>query len=257
VVSLSLPVGSCSTPESKIRSPSAGSLYAGGRPHTTAAGRLFTVGPDVAKLLAVKTLGEGVLGFVWLYLHGNVAEAGEFEYILGFFHPWQCNKEQGNWFGTTLVPFLVLRNSKFCWATPFICFCSWMRLAAKVNIIGGGRPSSPGAGAAASSELDFETGVSVSMWAVQRGAQEVTCSHPHGWCCYGGFLGSAGCLSRGVSFSASDFIEAIHLLCLSYLATSFKDIFQLMKCHCICPIQCAEQCLTVQSVAVTLAVVFR
>jgi hypothetical protein len=58
------------------------------------AGRLFTVGPDVAKLLAIKTLGEGVLGFVCLYLHGNVAEAGEFQYILEFFHPWQGNKEQ-------------------------------------------------------------------------------------------------------------------------------------------------------------------
>jgi hypothetical protein len=46
-------------------------------PH--AAGRLFAVGPDVAKLLTVKTLGEGGLGFIRLYLHGDVAEAGELE----------------------------------------------------------------------------------------------------------------------------------------------------------------------------------
>jgi hypothetical protein len=35
-------------------------------PAPQAAGRLFTVGPDVAKLLAVKTLGESVLGFISL-----------------------------------------------------------------------------------------------------------------------------------------------------------------------------------------------
>jgi hypothetical protein len=81
--------------------------------------------------------------------------------------------------------------------------------------------------------------------------------HLHGRSCYGGFLGSAGYLSRGVSLSASDFLEAVRLLCLSCLATSFKDIFQLMRRQCICPIQCAEQCLTAQSVAVALAVVFR
>jgi hypothetical protein len=37
------------------------------------------VSPDVAKLLAVETLRKGVLGFIRLYLDGNVAEAGEFE----------------------------------------------------------------------------------------------------------------------------------------------------------------------------------
>jgi hypothetical protein len=38
----------------------------------------------VAKLLAFKTLGEGGLGFVCLYLDADVAEAGEFEYFLEF-----------------------------------------------------------------------------------------------------------------------------------------------------------------------------
>jgi hypothetical protein len=48
-------------------------------PTPQAAGRLFTVGPYVAKLLAVKTLGEDVVGFISLYLDGNVAEAGKFK----------------------------------------------------------------------------------------------------------------------------------------------------------------------------------
>jgi hypothetical protein len=75
-------------------------------PIPQAVGRLFRVGPDVAKRLAVTTLGQGVLGFVCLYLHGNVVEAAEFEYIPGFFSPWQGNKEQskGNWFGTIRGP---------------------------------------------------------------------------------------------------------------------------------------------------------
>jgi hypothetical protein len=61
-------------------------------PH--AAGRLFTFCPNVAKLLAVKGLGEGSLGFVCLYFHGDVAEAGEMECFLGFFCPWKGDKEQ-------------------------------------------------------------------------------------------------------------------------------------------------------------------
>jgi hypothetical protein len=36
----------------------------------------------------------------------------------------------------TLVPFLVLRNSKSSLTTPFSCFCSWIRLTANVRIIG-------------------------------------------------------------------------------------------------------------------------
>jgi hypothetical protein len=51
-------------------------------PTLQAAGRLLTVGPDAAKLLAVKALGEGGLGLVCLYLKANVAEAGKFEYVM-------------------------------------------------------------------------------------------------------------------------------------------------------------------------------
>jgi hypothetical protein len=39
---------------------------------------LFAVCPDVAKPLAVETL-RFLLGFIRLYLDGNVAKAGEFE----------------------------------------------------------------------------------------------------------------------------------------------------------------------------------
>jgi hypothetical protein len=47
-------------------------------PITQTAGRLFAVGPDVAKFLAVVALRKGVLGFIGLYLDGNVAEVGQF-----------------------------------------------------------------------------------------------------------------------------------------------------------------------------------
>jgi hypothetical protein len=52
-------------------------------PQTT--GRLFAVRPDVAKLLAVVALREGVLCSICLYLDGNVAEAWRLEDFLGFF----------------------------------------------------------------------------------------------------------------------------------------------------------------------------
>jgi hypothetical protein len=67
---------------------------------------LFAVGPDVAKLLAVVTLHKGVLGFIILYLDGNMTEAGQFEKVLGLCRPWQYNKEQGqcNGFGTIRGP---------------------------------------------------------------------------------------------------------------------------------------------------------
>jgi hypothetical protein len=45
-------------------------------PTPQAAGRLFAVGPDVAKLLAFVTLCKGVLGFIILYLDGYMAEVG-------------------------------------------------------------------------------------------------------------------------------------------------------------------------------------
>jgi hypothetical protein len=53
-------------------------------PTPQAPGRLLTVSPDVAKLLAVKELGECGFGLVCVYFDGNVAQAGEFEYILRF-----------------------------------------------------------------------------------------------------------------------------------------------------------------------------
>jgi hypothetical protein len=64
-----------------------------------AAGRLFAIGPDVAKFLAVVALFEGDLGFVGLYLDCDLAEAGQLEYFLGFNGPGKCYKEQGegNW----------------------------------------------------------------------------------------------------------------------------------------------------------------
>jgi hypothetical protein len=49
----------------------------------------------VAELLAVIALGEGFLGLVCLYLNANVAEGGKFEYVMGFFGPWEGNKKQG------------------------------------------------------------------------------------------------------------------------------------------------------------------
>jgi hypothetical protein len=40
----------------------------------------------------------------------------------------------------TLITFLVLRNSKSSLTASFSCFCSWIRLAADVRIIGGRLP---------------------------------------------------------------------------------------------------------------------
>jgi hypothetical protein len=64
----------------------------------------------------------------------------------------------------TLVPFLVLWNSKSCFATPFSCFYNWIRFAADVNAIGGGLLAFPGT--ASSAALDSVPGTSVSMFAV-------------------------------------------------------------------------------------------
>jgi hypothetical protein len=46
--------------------------------------RLVAVSPDVAKLLTVVTLSEAILGFVPLYLNGDMTEACQFENYLGF-----------------------------------------------------------------------------------------------------------------------------------------------------------------------------
>jgi hypothetical protein len=63
-------------------------------PAPQAAGRLLTVGPDVAKLLTVETFREDVVGFVSLYLDGKVAEAAKFKEFRGFVGPWKGHKEQ-------------------------------------------------------------------------------------------------------------------------------------------------------------------
>jgi hypothetical protein len=71
---------------------------------------------------------------------------------------------------TTLVQLLVLHSSKFCRATPFSFFCSWIRLAADVSTIGGGRAYF--FGAADSSALGCASGASVSIWDVRKGARK-------------------------------------------------------------------------------------
>jgi hypothetical protein len=70
----------------------------------------------------------------------------------------------------TLVPFLVLRNSKFSLTTPFSCFCSRIRLTADVRTIGGGRPGL--AGAAASRGVASVLAESVSMSDARGGAKK-------------------------------------------------------------------------------------
>jgi hypothetical protein len=45
----------------------------------------------------------------------------------------------------TLVPFLVLRNSKSSLTTFYTCFWNWMKLTADLRIIGGGLSLFPGA----------------------------------------------------------------------------------------------------------------
>jgi hypothetical protein len=70
----------------------------------------------------------------------------------------------------TLVPFLVLRNSKFSLTTPFSCFCSRIRLMVGVRTIGGGRPGL--AGVAASHGVASVLVESVSMSDARSGAKK-------------------------------------------------------------------------------------
>jgi hypothetical protein len=70
----------------------------------------------------------------------------------------------------TLVPFLVLRLSKFILTTTFSCFCSRIRLTADVRTIGGGRPGL--AGAAASRGVASVWVESVSMSDAWTGAKK-------------------------------------------------------------------------------------
>jgi hypothetical protein len=109
-------------------------------PH--AAKRLLAVGPVVAKLLAVKTLGEGGLVFVRLYLDANVAEVGEYKYFRGFCRPWQGDKEQGqgNWIRTVRGPTgevicLTLTTSKPSSTSPSEISCAGILLGRWRNTV--------------------------------------------------------------------------------------------------------------------------
>jgi hypothetical protein len=70
----------------------------------------------------------------------------------------------------TLVPILLLRNSKFSRTTRFSYFCSRMRLTADVRTIGGGRPVL--AGAVASRGEDSVLAESVSTSHARSGAKK-------------------------------------------------------------------------------------
>jgi hypothetical protein len=100
-------------------------------PHHKRGEGLFAITPHVAELLAVVALGKSILGSISLHPDSNVAEA------------WQ--KKSATFLVVTLVPFLVLWNSKFSLTTRFSCFCNWIRLRADVRTIGGGRPVLAGA----------------------------------------------------------------------------------------------------------------
>jgi hypothetical protein len=69
----------------------------------------------------------------------------------------------------SLVPFLVLRISKFSLTTPFSYFCSRIRLTADVRTLGGGIPGL--AGAAASRGVASVLVVSMSMSDARSGAK--------------------------------------------------------------------------------------
>jgi hypothetical protein len=70
----------------------------------------------------------------------------------------------------TLVPFLVLRNSKFYLTTFFSCSCNCIRLVVDVRIVGGGLPVLPGT--ASSFEVTSVPEASVSMSAALRRAKK-------------------------------------------------------------------------------------
>jgi hypothetical protein len=71
----------------------------------------------------------------------------------------------------TLVPFLLLRNSKFPLTTLYSCFCNGIRLVVDVRIIGGGLPVLPGT--ASSFEFASVPEASVSMSTVLGGRRNI------------------------------------------------------------------------------------
>jgi hypothetical protein len=68
---------------SMLYCPFADTRFAGDRLHTTYNGRLLTVVPDMAEILAVVTLRDASLGFVLLYPDCSMAKARQFEYLVG------------------------------------------------------------------------------------------------------------------------------------------------------------------------------
>jgi hypothetical protein len=124
----------------------------------------------------------------------------------------------------TLVPFLVLRNSKSSLTTPFSCFCSWIRLTADIRIIGGGLPVS---------QEVFPYTMLPHCWYEYNPCpfqlcgvgRKITCGDLLLWGAYGGRRSGRHCCfrSRGgfggaVPLPLPDFLEAF-LLC--WLLTSF------------------------------------
>jgi hypothetical protein len=70
----------------------------------------------------------------------------------------------------TLVPFLVVRNSKLFSTTFFSCFWSWIRLVADVSTIGGGLPVLLAVDSSHGEPSVVEDSVSIS--ATRRGAKK-------------------------------------------------------------------------------------
>jgi hypothetical protein len=58
-----------------------------------AARGLFAICPDVAKLLTVVALGQGILGFVGLNFYGDMAEGRQLEYFLRLCLPGKCDEK--------------------------------------------------------------------------------------------------------------------------------------------------------------------
>jgi hypothetical protein len=58
-------------------------------------GGLFTVSPDVAKLLTVVALCKTSLGPIRFHLNGDVAKVLELKDLLQFFRPREGDEEQG------------------------------------------------------------------------------------------------------------------------------------------------------------------
>jgi hypothetical protein len=129
----------------------------------------------------------------------------------------------------TLVPFLVLRNSKFSLTTIFSCFCSRIRLTAVVRTIRGG----PGlAGAAASRDVAsmFEESVPCQILGTAR--RNSGWLSPWGSCLqqYTLLLSKWSSLICAVPLALPEFFEVIllggcALLCITAGELAFSTAF--------------------------------